>query len=157
MDVFPERQSYSRVARPAHPRELSVRASPRAPSQPRGRGRGGLEQQGDAWSLQASGKPGGQAGIRRSAHTKELQVSSLVPRTQETVHALSHRTRLWVMCDAPSSRTVTQRHPEINPWSLASEKKQERRLPLLVGLGTAGWRADVWAGAGHSTDHPQPT
>lgn len=89
-----------------------------------------------------NGKPGGLAGIRPfRTHRKELHVSSLVPRTQETVRSVKSQDEIMghVRRFLPSSQNCdSEASLEINPWSLASEKKQERRLPLLDWPGDSG-------------------
>ena len=90
-------------------------------------------------------------------------MSSLVPRTQETIRSvnLCHRTRLWVMCDVSPHlpRTVTQRHPWkqiLGVWPPRRSRSAARHSRTSLGVGTGGWRADVGSG-GHSRDTPRPS
>lgn len=85
-------------------------------------------------------------------------MSSLVPRTQETIRSsnLCHRTRLWVMRDVSPHlpRTLTQRHPWkqiFGVWPPRRSRSAACHSRTGLGVRAGGWRADVGSG-GHR--HP---
>lgn len=133
MDVFPGASPTARVARPRTPRAEREGSEPPAPLSSR------VEEGRGVWSSRTPGSPQAREAGRTSwdpsrTHRKELHVFSLChelrkpPRSvksqDEIMGHVKYVSPIFQNCDSEASL-------EINPWSLASEKKQERRLPLL--------------------------